>query len=139
MSINATDIPLNHSILRNREVPSLISTSPKGYDFLKENFKGETILVGPYDSIEDVNKNKDIIIEKVSNLGNGILPILVTGQGENFNTPVIMKILKTIGINRLLIESPGYGHFLVKQKMMDEFFLNVSGVYIGGGDTMTFW
>ena len=48
-----------------------------------------------------------------------------------------MKILKKIGIERLLIESPGYGHYLVKQKMMDEFFLNLSAVYIGGGDTMT--
>ena len=53
------------------------------------------------------------------------------------DSTVTMKILKKIGIERLLIESPGYGHYLVKQKMMDEFFLNLSAVYIGGGDTMT--
>lgn len=137
MSLDATDIPLNHYILSNREVPSIISTSPRGYEFLKENLNREMILVGPYNSIADVEKNREDIIKKLKNLGNGTLPVIVTGADSYPNSQVIMKILKTIGINRLLIESPGYGNFLVKQKMMDEFFLNVSAVYIGGGDTMT--
>lgn len=137
MSLDATDIPLEHSILESKEVPSIISTSPNGLEFLKKNLKKEYVVVGPIKDIEEVeNKQKDIK-EAISKAGSGVLPILVTGTGGFPDSKVIMKVLKIIGIDRLLIESPGYGNYLVKQKMADEFFLNVSGVYIGGGDTMT--
>lgn len=130
MSLDASDVPMEHNLLKNHMVPSILSTSPKGLEYVKENFKGEYLVV-------DGSEKDENLKEKLGKVGQGILPVLVTGEGGFPDTKRIMKILKVVGVNRLLIESPGYGHYLVKQKMMDEFFLNLSAVYIGGGDTMT--
>lgn len=130
MTLDASDVPMDHDLLKSSEVPSMLVTSPKGLDYIKCNFKGEYAAVFAEDTAETIK-------EKLGKAGQGILPVLITGKGGFPDSAVTMRILKMIGINRLLIESPGYGHFLVKQKMMDEFFLNMSAVYIGGGDTMT--
>ena len=97
---------------------------------MKEHFKGEMAAAAGDDDKETIQKT-------LAMAGTGVLPVVVTGKGRFPDSPAIMKVLKEYGIERLLIESPGYGNFLVKQKMMDEFFLNMSAVYIGGGDTMT--
>ncbi|MEF9917407.1 MAG: dihydrofolate reductase family protein [Anaerovoracaceae bacterium] len=130
MTLDATDVPMDHDLLKSTEVPCILVTSPNGLEYLKENFKREYIVATMQDSDE-------LIQQKLSKAGQGILPVLISGNGGFPDSIATMRILKMIGINRLLIESPGYGHFLVKQKMMDEFFLNMSAVYIGGGDTMT--
>lgn len=130
MTLDATDVPLEHNLLKNTEVPCILVTSPKGLEYLKANYKGEYLVTGEADP-------ENVIRDTLEKAGKGILPVLVTGQGGFPDSTATMKILKMIGIKRLLIESPGYGHYLVKQKMMDEFFLNLSAVYIGGGDTMT--
>ena len=121
---------MEHNLLKNTDVPCMMVTSPKGLEYLEKNFKGTYLVAKETDS-------EEVIKEKLDKAGKGVLPVLVTGKGGFPDSTVTMKILKKIGIERLLIESPGYGHYLVKQKMMDEFFLNLSAVYIGGGDTMT--
>ncbi|MDD2980812.1 MAG: dihydrofolate reductase family protein [Hespellia sp.] len=130
MTLDAADVPMDHALLKSTGVPCILVTSPNGLEYLKKNFKREYIVATEQDTDE-------VIQEKLSKAGQGILPVLITGTGGFPDSSATMKILKMYGINRLLIESPGYGHFLVKQKMMDEFFLNMSAVYIGGGDTMT--
>lgn len=130
MTLDATDVPMEHNLLKNTDVPCMMVTSPKGLEYLEKNFKGTYLVAKETDS-------EEVIKEKLDKAGKGVLPVLVTGKGGFPDSTVTMKILKKIGIERLLIESPGYGHYLVKQKMMDEFFLNLSAVYIGGGDTMT--
>lgn len=130
MTLDASDVPMEHKLLKSEAVPCILVTSPNGLEYIRKNFSGQYVvaLAGEPDAV---------IIEKLSEAGTGILPVLITGKGGFPDSAETMRILKMVGINRLLIESPGYGHFLVKQKMMDEFFLNMSAVYIGGGDTMT--
>lgn len=130
MTLDATDVPLEHNLLKSREVPSIMVTSPKGLEHIMAHFKGPYIVAAQ-------GEPDRAIKEKLGKAGQGVLPILITGQGGFPDSTATMRILKMMGIDRLLIESPGYGHYLVKQKIMDEFFLNLSGVYIGGGDTMT--
>lgn len=130
MTLDASDVPMDHDLLKSQEVPAIVATSIEGLTYIKEHFKGNYIVV-------DEKMDQKEIKEKLTLAGTGILPVLVTGTGSMPDTKKIMEILRSIGIERLLIESPGYGHYLVKQKMMDEFFLNMSAVYIGGGDTMT--
>ena len=129
VSLDATDVPMEHQLLKNKKIPTMLTTSPKGLEYLKENFQGEISVVTQSDSIEDIKTCVD-------KAGKGILPVLITGENGSTDTKALMKILREIGIGYLLIESPGYGHHLTKVGMMDEFFLNKSGVYIGGGDTM---
>ena len=130
MTLDARDVPLDHALLKSREIPCMMVTSPNGLAYIKENFKGEYLVAVQEDG-------EKVLKEKMSKAGSGVLPILVTGEGSFPDSPVTMQILKRIGIDRLLIESTRYGHFLVKKRLMDEFFLNLSAVYIGGGDTMT--
>lgn len=130
MTLDATDVPLDHDLLKSKDVPSMLVTSPDGLEYFKANFKGEYVVALESESDEEIK-------DKLAKAGTGVLPVLITGQGRFPDSPSTMRILKMAGVERLLIESPGYGNFLIKQKMMDEFFLNMSAVYIGGGDTMT--
>lgn len=130
MTLDASDVPMEHELLKSTEVPCMLITSPNGMKYMEENFKGKYIVA--------LEQEADTVIrEKLGKAGTGVLPVLVTGKEGIPDSKSAMRILKMIGIHRLLIESPGYGNFLVKQQMMDEFFLNMSAVYIGGGDTMT--
>lgn len=128
MTLDATDVPLDHALLKNEEVPVILATSPEGRKHIEENFGREYVV------IEGAEVQA---AEQLKTIKRGVLPVLVTGEGRFPDSPKIMKILRMAGVERLLIESPGYGNFLIKQRMMDEFFLNMSAVYIGGGDTMT--
>jgi riboflavin biosynthesis pyrimidine reductase len=43
-----------------------------------------------------------------------------------------MKILRELGVENLLVESPTVTHIFMEEEMMDELFLNQSGIYVGG-------
>lgn len=129
MTLDATDVPLNHGLLKNETIPTILITSPAGKEYLEKNYNKPMLIAEDSQPIEEIEK-------VLKNTCKSVLPVLISGKGRATDSKAIMKILKEIGINHLLIESPGYGHHLVKEKMMDEFFLNKSGVYIGGGDTM---
>ena len=128
MTLDATDVPLEHELLKNEEVPVILATSPEGKKHIEENFGRKYVVI---------EGDEKLAAEQLKQVETGVLPVLVTGEGRVPDSPMIMKILRMAGDERLLIESPGYGNFLIKQRMMDEFFLNMSAVYIGGGDTMT--
>lgn len=130
MTLDASDVPLDHMMLKNETAPCLMITSPAGADLVKEEFRGAYEIISG-------DESEEMFKEKLSRAGQGILPVLVTGSGRFPDSHRAMKLLKASGVSRLLIESPGYGHYLIRQSMMDELFLNLSAVYIGGGDTMT--
>lgn len=47
-----------------------------------------------------------------------------------------MRMLKTLGLQRILVESPSLTHLLLQDALLDEMFLNYSCVYLGG-DALT--
>ena len=59
-------------------------------------------------------------------------PVIVTGQGENPDTKVLMYALKKWGLEKLCIEAPSYCTHLLQQGMLDEYFINYSMVFAGG-------
>lgn len=137
ISLDATDIPLEHKIFKDERIPTIIATSPAGLEHIEKNMKQDYVVLGPYVTLDEVENNKEEILNKLIDFQNTIVPVVITGEGGFPNASLLMKILREIGVVRLLIESPGYGNYLIKQKIMDELFLNLSCVYIGGGDTMT--
>lgn len=40
--------------------------------------------------------------------------------------------MKKLGLDKVLVETPSYMHFLVAQGLMDELFFNYSCIYVGG-------
>ena len=124
-SIDGTDIPLNHKLLHQNKYPRIISTSEKGYIFLKNNYEGNVIKV-----------NSDSQFELHSELVKESLYVLATGE-DIPQTEDVMRFFKINGVNYMLIESPGFGDHLIHKKMLDEIFFNFSCVYIGGANAMT--
>lgn len=126
-SLDGSDIPFDH-ILFNGEVPVIINTSPNGYKVVKENIKNEFFAIEiPKNSVIDENEIKELL-EKNKNK----VPVIVTGEGRYTETDSLFKVLKIMGVNKLLVESPSYVHHLISEGKLDELILNYSAVYIGG-------
>lgn len=128
-SLDGSDIPFDH-ILFNGIVPVIINTSQNGYKVIKENLKREFFTV-------EVPKNSNISKEEILKIFNceenkNKIPVIVTGEGRYTDTNDLFKVLKYIGINKLLVESPSYVHHLISESKLDEVILNYSAVYIGG-------
>jgi riboflavin biosynthesis pyrimidine reductase len=115
------DVPVNHQIF-NSEIPYIIVTSPIGLENLKKSMKSsfDTLI---YNEDQDFSNRKKNMV-------------LVTGEGNMPNVSEAMTALRTLGLKRIIVESPMYLSLLMKAKMLDELFLNTSGIFIGG-DALT--
>ncbi len=125
-SLDATDIPFDHILFRSPEVPVMISTSRKGAALVKENLKNDAYFV-------DAPTLEDVAEELIQGMKENADKVLVIGTGDTApDSKVALYVLKKFGIDRLLVETPSYMHYLVSQKMMDELFFNYSCIYVGG-------
>ena len=125
-SLDATDIPFDHILFRSPEVPVMISTSRKGAALVKENLKNDAYFV-------DAPTLEDVTEELIQGMKENADKVLVIGTGDTApDSKVALYVLKKFGIDRLLVETPSYMHYLVSQKMMDELFFNYSCIYVGG-------
>ncbi len=137
VSFDGTDIPFEHKmwdIDESESYQAAIATSPDGGTFIKDNFKKEHVVFGPYSSKDEV----DIEGLKNSIERNIEIPIILTGSGNRPDTNLLMWILRKVGMERLLIESPSYNWFLMQNGQLDEYFINYSMVYAGGTITPGF-
>lgn len=126
-SIDGTDIPFEHMMFKEKEIPIMISTSVCGLAVVKEGIQNDYIIVGPLASKEDITD--EVIAAMQAAEGK----VIVIATGDTFpDSHVTFYLLKKFGIDRLLVETPSYTHFLVGEKLMDELFLNYSCLYIGG-------
>lgn len=123
-SLNCEEIDFGHKLLNQREIPKILTTSQEGLRRMKQKCE----------RFEDITENPQKFKELMY---TDILPVIVTGSGGQSDAEELMRKLKKLGVELLLIESPGYGHHLISKKLMDEIFFNFSCVYIGGHDTMT--
>ncbi len=128
VSFDGTDIPLEHKVF-DLDATVMIATSPKGLEFLKENFKKPIVEIGPYatkDAVDMVAIN-----EKLKGSAGKIL-VVATGEEGKTDGEALLKILRELGYMRLLIEAPSYMTYLLSIGAMDEMFINYSTVYVGG-------
>ncbi|QRN84961.1 dihydrofolate reductase family protein [Clostridia bacterium] len=129
VSFDGTDIPLEHGVFSTEGLAAAIATSPDGGDYLKTNFKNKHIIFGPYANTEEVDIAE---IKKKMASDEKAIPIFLTGKGSNPDSAVLMYILKKIGLEKLVIESPSYMWHLMSIGAMDEMFINYSSVFVGG-------
>ncbi len=127
-SLDGTDIPFQHELFNLS--PTMINTSPEAIYTIAENIGKEYFIIGPYNSISEIDDEK--VIGDFQKYKDAKIPIILTGQGEKTNSVVLFRILKLLGINKALVESPSYCHSLMKEGLLDELFLGYSCVYIGG-------
>ncbi|MCL2567372.1 MAG: dihydrofolate reductase family protein [Alphaproteobacteria bacterium] len=122
-------IPYTHSIFKSG-VPLMLITTNAGAKYAKYYAAVDVFEIGGYKSIDDVDYHKDNIIDLYKNNQHKLI-ILSCGESE-INNQIAMKILKILGLNYVSVEASHYTHALVKEKLLDEIFLNYSGIYIGG-------
>lgn len=126
-SLDATDIPFDHILFKTKEVPVMISTSAAGVPVIKEKLKEDYYLVGPLKDRSEVTD--ELIAEMKENAGK----ILVIATGDKApDSHVALYVMKRFGLHKVLVETPSYMHYLVGEKLMDEFFFNYSCIYVGG-------
>ncbi|MBI9104507.1 MAG: hypothetical protein JEY99_18980 [Spirochaetales bacterium] len=119
-SLDGSEIGFNHPALNNHPLlPVMVTTSPNGMDRIKSKCRAEYFVVEDPEKVPAPEKRKG-------------MPVIITGEGSMPDAGVTMKILKKMGINKILIEGPTYTHHLMQLGMLDEMFLNYSCVYVGG-------
>ena len=129
VSFDGTDIPLGHGIFTTEGLEVAIGTSPEGGQYLKEHFRQEHILFGPYASVEEVDMAE---IRRIREERPAAIPIYLTGTGKRPDSTVLLYILRKLGLEKLVIESPSYMWHLMSKEAMDEMFINYSSVCAGG-------
>ena len=128
VSFDGTDILFDHMIF-DVDAPLAVGTSPDGVEYIKENSGNDFIVLGPYKSKSEVN------IDEIKGLfdANPKQRLLIgTGEGSKPDGEILLYILKILGIERLLIESPSYMTYLMSINSMDEMFMNYSSVFAAG-------
>lgn len=124
-TLDGSDIPFEHIEFTCGEVPVIFYTSPAGLSTCSKNAKKEVVVIGPYNDCSEVIFD-DFVPDK-----NKVY-IVVTGDNNIPNNKVGLKILRKMGIEKLLVESPTLTHIFMQDGLMDELFLNYSCVYLGG-------
>lgn len=134
VSFDGTDIPFEHIIFNvdpEEQLKVAIATSPQGAEFVKNNFPKEHILVGPYTSKNEIDRDFNTIQESLQ-ANPAKVPVFITGENTSPSSEILLYLLRQLGFTRLLIESPSYNWHLMQNKALDEFFINYSMVYAGG-------
>jgi riboflavin biosynthesis pyrimidine reductase len=130
VSLDGKDVPITHSIFSSPEVQTIIATSHQGGLYLQQKYDNEVLLIGPYNTPSEIDGNW--ISQQIRNAGkDGKKVVLMTGD-DIPDARLFLNILRKIGIEHLLIESPTYMWLLMNQQMLDEFFVNYSSLYAGG-------
>ena len=133
VSLDGTDVPLDHSIFSLKEIQTIIATSQKGGLYLQGQYGDEALLVGPYHDVSEIDV-RQVSAQIQTGLQGGKRIVLMTGADEP-DAGVFLYILRQIGIKHLLIESPTYMWLLMSRHMLDEFFVDYSSLFIGGAMT----
>lgn len=127
-SLDGRDIPFEDTLIKNQ--PVMFNTSPQGLKEIKKGLKQDHYVIGPYNSVEKIEEEK--IAGEFAENKHEKIPVIVTGQKAETNSRVLLRILKVLGMDKAMVESPSYCHSLLGDHLLDEMTLNYSCLYIGG-------
>ncbi len=130
VSIKGRTIPYDHKIFKH-DIPLMILTSKDGLEYVRYYIEKEYYEISAYGSLEEIMADSDNIKTLYENNKDKVC-IVSTGVGSTIDNVMFMQILKIIGVNIASVEASNYTHSLIKDKMLDEIFLNYSGIYVGG-------
>ena len=131
VSLDGTDVPWDHETFDMDPADRLkimITTSPAGYEYIKENADKKIAFLGAFKSKEEVDAAE--FPEIFADFDT--YPVLVTGEGGEPDTKVMLYALKKMGLEYLCAESPTYTTVLIREECLDEYFITYSMLYVGG-------
>ena len=102
----------------------LVATSEEGIKNLKQEITKEYYELPLVKTEEDKKKIKELIAEN-----EGKIAVLVTGEGKNTDAAEMLKVLRAMGMEKVLVESPTYCHHMMREGLLDEIFINTSCIF----------
>lgn len=126
ISSTGANIPLDHLLYTNQQIPTLTAVSPYGANALKE-MRPKQFEVLPTVSTED-----DLIhipSDLTRRSGNYLVGV---GKDTFLDPTLVLRVLHRGGVKRSLIETPTFLATLMREHLLDELFLNTSMIVIGG-------
>ncbi|MEI7885612.1 MAG: dihydrofolate reductase family protein [Clostridia bacterium] len=118
-SKDGTDIPYEHILFHQDLIPVVVFTSPVGFENIQK-----TGAAGFY-LLSDVTKTN--IYKNI-----GKTAIVVTGKGDEPDIKSFLSKMKLGGVDHILIESPTVMWLLMKERLMNEFLITYTSIFVGG-------
>ncbi|MDR0841067.1 MAG: dihydrofolate reductase family protein [Christensenellaceae bacterium] len=129
ISLDGQDIPFEHPIFHQDDVPVCVCTSPAGMEYLERHAQGNYVHaahLGEQD-LEDAEALKKRLMT-----AGGRVPVLTSGEGAQTAVAPMMRGLKQGGIDHILIESPTFMWLLMREKLLHEIYITHTTVFLGG-------
>ncbi len=129
VTLDGTDIPLEHQLFSQNKLPLSIFTTTRGARFLEEQGEGKfKHVLNLVDNDPAIGNKMKEILKDIS----GVIPVITADKGNGTDLKLFMKSLKLGGVNQAIVESPTITWLLMKEKIMNEYFLTHTSVFIGG-------
>jgi len=126
VSATGNNLPLDHQLYAQNDVPTLTAVSPVGAAALSRLYPDRFIQLSPVESTAAPT-------ELPANVcGGGRNYLVGVGSGSDLDAGLLLQVLRRVGVRRALVETPTFLASLMAHKVLDELFLNSSGIFIGG-------
>ncbi|KAF0091020.1 MAG: pyrimidine reductase riboflavin biosynthesi [Fusobacteria bacterium] len=127
ITLDGTDIPLDHQLFSQNKLPLCIFTTTRGAKYLEENGNGKFKHVL---SLVDGDSGKKL--SEIINTVSEVISVISADSGSATDLKLFMKSLKVAGVNQVIVESPTITWLMMKEKIMNEYFLTYTTTFIGG-------
>ena len=98
----------------------LIATSAVGWENIQRDSHLKHCLVGPFTSRDQVDAAQLPAMDRDFDL----VPVIVTGQGAEPDTELLLYVLRKLGMEVVCAEAPSYCGHLMQHGCLDEYFIN---------------
>lgn len=129
ITLDGTDVPLDHNIFNQQEVPISLFTTPEGWEYLNKHGKNKFYLLA---AVKDINDCDFEAIGKGMSTCSEQVPVITTGGNGKTDIPLYMEAIRGAGMEHILIESPTFMWLLMKEKLMSEIFMTHTTTFTGG-------
>ncbi len=131
------NLPLDHTIFRSEDIPSLVVTSESGRELLLKKISelyeaGDYRDIGAIHSARELNSRYRGETKYLGDPGGRSISIVGLGEDDNFDVDLLLRFLKLGGIDSMLVESPTFLVSLMREGLLNELYLNHSGLFVGG-------
>lgn len=123
-------IPWQNQVFRCGDIPFVVVTSPDGLAGLLAEIPGGYYRLPRPGEPDSREKTAALVAANP-----GQTAVAVTGQGGDTDPSETMAVLRAMGMQRVLVESPSYCHALMGAGLLDEMFITTSCLFVGGSAT----
>lgn len=124
------NIPYGNDVFKTDDIKFVIATSSEGFENLKQEIDRAYYVLPSADS--EFNKAE---IKRLTEENQDKIAIVITGTASETNSEELMAVLKAMGMDIVLVESPSYCHLMMRERLLDEIFITNSCLFVGGQAT----